>query len=504
MKSIVLINPPIAKTCEPPAGIARLSGVLRSKGLECQVVDASIEGVNYLLNRPATGEDTWTRRANKNREQNLKVLQTQMGYAHFERYKRVVADIGRVLEKSIPDYPQKIGLANYIDRQLSPVRSRDLLQAAATPEANPFYDYFTEAVLPITLNPAVNVVGLSLGFLSQALCGFALIGLLKAARPGLKIVIGGGLITSWVRRPDWQNPFTGLVDQVVDGPGERELLNLLGENSEVTCARPDYSDLDKNPYFSPGFILPYSASSGCYWHKCSFCPERAEQNPWAPAPVPEVMSDLKALVDRHRPELVHFLDNAIQPALLGALAAAPIQVPWYGFVRLTRRLCDLDFCYKLRKSGCTMLKIGLESGDQAVLDALEKGTDLATAARVLDNLHKAGIATYVYLLFGTPQEDAQAAGRTLDFTVRHSRKIGFLNLALFNLPVHGPDTREIETQAFYAGDLSFYRDFNHPLGWDRARVRHFIEKTFKKHPAITPILRRDPPVFTSNHAPFFV
>ncbi len=92
----------------------------------------------------------------------------------------------------------------------------------------------------------------------------------------------------------------------------------------------------------------------------------------------------------------------------------------------------------------------------------------------------------------------------MDFTVRHSREIGFLNLAVFNLPKHGPDSRNITTKDFYAGDLSFYQAFDHPLGWQRAQVRHFVEKVFKKHPDIAPIIRRDPPVFTSNHAPFFL
>jgi hypothetical protein len=35
-------------------------------------------------------------------------------------------------------------------------------------------------------------------------------------------------------------------------------------------------------------------------------------------------------------------------------------------------------------------------------------------------------------------------------------------------------------------------------------VPNFLEKTFKKHPAVAPILNRTPEFFTSNHAPFFV
>jgi len=144
----------------------------------------------------------------------------------------------------------------------------------------------------------------------------------------------------------------------------------------------------------------------------------------------------------------------------------------------------------------------LESGDQTVLDRLQKGIDLETASAVLNNLKACGIETYVYVLFGTPVEDRAGAGRTLDFLVGHSRSIGFLNLAIFNMPIHSPDAAELETEDFYDGDLSLYRQFRHPLGWHRPLVRQFLDREVKRHPAVAAILRRDPPLFTSNHAPF--
>ena len=59
------------------------------------------------------------------------------------------------------------------------------------------------------------------------------------------------------------------------------------------------------------------------------------------------------------------------------------------------------------------------------------------------------------------------------------------------------------TEPFYAGDLSLYTGFRHPQGWERQRVRQFLSREFTRHPAVAPILRRDPPFFTSNHAPLF-
>jgi radical SAM superfamily enzyme YgiQ (UPF0313 family) len=148
-----------------------------------------------------------------------------------------------------------------------------------------------------------------------------------------------------------------------------------------------------------------------------------------------------------------------------------------------------------------MLKLGIESGDQSVLDSLEKGIDLRVAADTLENLKKAGIASYVYLLFGTPSEDLASARKTLDFTMAHAHLIDFLNLAVFNLPAHSGEAEALHTLDFYQGDLSLYREFKHPDGWNRDKVRQFLEKEFKQQQPIREIITNDPPFFTSNHAP---
>jgi radical SAM superfamily enzyme YgiQ (UPF0313 family) len=187
-----------------------------------------------------------------------------------------------------------------------------------------------------------------------------------------------------------------------------------------------------------------------------------------------------------------------------AFSEHPLSIPWYGFARITRHLIDLDFCLALKQSGCVMLKLGLESGDQSVLDSMQKGIHLEEASLALKNLKSAGISAYVYLLFGTPPEGLIEARRTLEFVVKHRDCIGFLNLAIFNMPIYGPEVQHMETKTFYEGDLSLYTSFDHPKGWSRQLIRQFLDKEFRRHPAIASILRRDPPVFTSNHAPFFV
>ena len=500
---MLLINPPVVKPSEPPAGIAKLAGALAAHGVSCRVLDANLEGLLHLFDQPCTADDTWTRRAIKGLPKNIASLRDPAIYRSLDRYKRAVRDINRVLAAPRGNNGAVPGLADYQHQRWSPLRSADLVAAAEHPEQNPYHPWFSKRLTKLLSERPERFIGLSLNYLSQALCAFAMIGYIRREFPGSKIVLGGGLVSSWMKRPGWKDPFTGLVDHSIAGPGEGPLLSLLGVEEGPGHYLPDYGSLPRDKYLSPGFILPYSGSSGCYWNKCSFCPETAEDNPYHPIPVHRAMADIGSLVSRTRPALLHLLDNSVSPTLMAALAADPPGVPWYGFARIGQDLTDLDHCKALKRSGCAMLKLGLESGDQGVLDRLQKGIDLDMASRVLKTLKQAGIAAYVYLLFGTPEEAETEARKTLEFTVRHADAIGFLNLAVFNMPVCSQEVKGYDTARFYDGDLSLYTGFTHPSGWDRNVVRRFLDREFKKHPAVAAILKNDPPVFTSNHAAFF-
>ncbi|MDD5712109.1 MAG: radical SAM protein [Smithellaceae bacterium] len=500
---MILIYPPVVKPSEPPAGLAKLAGALRQAGVRFLLLDANLEGLYYLLEQPCPASDTWTKGAVRRRDKNLRFLKSRYSNESLPRYSRAVSDLNRILAAQGARGHARISLGDYEQQGLSPVKSADLLYGAIHPEKNPFYSYFAPRLTKLLEEENPTVVGLSINYLSQALCGFAMAGFLRKLSPKLRICMGGGLITSWLSSPIFSNPFAGLVDEMIAGPGEEALLRLCGREREPGAA-PSYRELPLDDYLSPGHILPYSASSGCCWRRCAFCPEAAEESRYRPTPPVRVASDLSSLVSETAPSLIHLLDSALSPALLGALADQPLGVPWYGFARATTPLTDKDFCLELRRSGCTMLKLGIESGDQEVLDALSKGIALDDVARVLKNLKEAGIATYCYLLFGTPAETEDAARRTLKFTVRNSPLIDFLNVAVFNLPAWSPAAAKLRIRDFYPGDLALYRDFVHPHGWERAAVRHFLDREFKRNAAVAAILRRDPPTFTSNHAPFFV
>ncbi|MBN1363410.1 MAG: radical SAM protein [Syntrophaceae bacterium] len=503
---MILIHPPIAKCSEPPAGIAKLSACLKANNIQHEVIDANLEGILHLLKHDLEKNkltDRWTKRAIKNKEKNLSALTDTVTYQSKSRYQRAIMDVHHLLNKAGKIFDVNISFADYQDKHLLPVKSEDLIKAAEKPQKNPFYSYFKNRMENV-LQSDPDFIGFSLNYLSQALCTFAMIGFVRQVIPQQKIILGGSLITSWMTLGAGKNTFGGLVDKIVEGAGEQKLLKILGVKGDKINNPPAYDDFPCEKYLSPGLIIPYSCARGCYWHKCAFCPEKVEGNAYHPLESALITSDLQMLTQKMKPSLIHILDSSISPSHLETLTENPPGVPWYGFARVTQHLSDKNFCLSLKHSGCTMLKLGIESGDQNVLDQLNKGIDLETASVVLKTLKKTGIAVYCYFLFGTPPENEQSAFKTMDFVARHHDCIDFLNLAIFNLPASSVEAQNLATHDFYEGDLSLYRNFRHPLDWQRPTVRNFLEKTFKKHPVISPIVQRTPEFFTSNHAPFFV
>jgi hypothetical protein len=536
---MLLIYPPAARSSEAPLGIARLSAFLKAGGREARLLDLNQEALEYLLAlEPPPGlvvassgaAGLWTKGALKRRPAALAALRDPAVYRlapdgqPASRYDRAVLDLNRALKALSAPYGAEAGLANYAESGRSPLRRADLLAAASSFKDSVYYPLFSRRIdeeLSALAGHASDTglqptVGLSLNYLSQALPAFAMLGYLRQRHPDVRRLLGGALIGSWIAQGALRadERFGGLADELLPGRGEDALAGLFAISSPrsirdsrqpaIPAECPNFDGLMDLAYLAPRRILPYAFSSGCPWRRCSFCPETAEAARYVGLNARRAMEQLASLSARYKPALLHFCDNEISPLYLRALAERGPGEGWYGFARFSPALLDRDFCAALADSGCVMLQLGLESGDQAVLDALNKGTKLRDIDRILENLAAAGIGSYLYVLFGTPAEDETAAKKTALYLRDRAELIAFLNVAVFNLPVSGTEAKALGARAFYEGELSLYAEFAHPLAWNRDRVRAFIRKELEAVPAIRGMLKRTPRVFSSNHAPFFL
>ncbi|MDP3016141.1 MAG: radical SAM protein, partial [Deltaproteobacteria bacterium] len=90
---MILIHPPVAKSCEPPAGIAKLCGALDHQGISNTILDANLEGLLNLLKTPPGSSDTWTSRALRHLPGHLDSLKSWDAYRNEDRYRRAIKDL---------------------------------------------------------------------------------------------------------------------------------------------------------------------------------------------------------------------------------------------------------------------------------------------------------------------------------------------------------------------------------------------------------------------------
>lgn len=531
MTDIVLVQPPALKPAEPPLGLAVLLAHLTAQGVSALAMDANLEAYLWLLDgdRLATrtrGQiDTSLQRALKHRDESLALVRSEAAGQNFARYATAVRYLNRLL--AVWDASaggERLTLGDYQFPDLSPFAPEDLERVASGAIQTLFAQYFHSDLAPRIVAAKPRIIAISINYIHQAIPAFELAGLLRRILPDVVLVAGGGLITSW------QEPLRQLAlrlppfDHIVFGPGETTLTALAQgdapssyalKNASSIAFVPDFSFARFGEYLSPQPILPLTASRGCYWRKCLFCPEAASPvHPYRTFPPAALPALMRSVAEQYGIRHIQLTDNAVPVKMLKELAESGGELAglsWFGFVRFEAVLEDEGFVRRLAKGGCRMLQVGLESGSQQVLDRLGKGVRLESAARILKNLAAAGIASYVYILLGTPGETEADAEMTLTFLEAHASEIGFLNISIMNLPrasglLDNPEQYGIAASepVSAAKPLGLYQTFQPENDWDRAAARRFLERRLLGSPLIRAIVKRNPPLFTSNHAIFFM
>ena len=172
-------------------------------------------------------------------------------------------------------------------------------------------------------------------------------------------------------------------------------------------------------YVEPVFRPPSEAASlilpvtdGCSWNKCTFCEMyTAPQKKFLARSEDEVLESIRLTGQRYGGELRRvFLadgDALVLPTrrLVTILEAIKTHLPAvrrvssYCLPRNLRKKSQAEID-ELAAAGLKMVYVGAESGDDQVLEAVDKGETYATTCESLDKLGAAGITRSVMILNG--------------------------------------------------------------------------------------------------------
>ena len=158
------------------------------------------------------------------------------------------------------------------------------------------------------------------------------------------------------------------------------------------------------------FSLNVATTRGCPY-LCNWCAKPVYGNTYHTRTPEAVAAEIAFLRRTYRPDHLWFCDDIFglktrwlipfaELVAAGGAEAAPLP-----FLCQTRAdLMNDEHVTALRRAGCAEAWLGVESGSQAILDAMDKGISLEQVRGAVARLRAAGIRVGFFLQFGYPGE----------------------------------------------------------------------------------------------------
>ncbi len=491
----LVLSPPVVIPSEPASGGFLLAAGLRARGIDAAFADLSLmffqkvfESIPEERGSPPVGTALNYFRESVLYEPHRHRTCSGILNAALQRYSR-----------RYPGWRLSLMDAEPPCELHSPSELASFL--AATGET-PFTDLWHDTLDRILRETKPKRVLISISYLSQLPAAVDLHLHLRSL--GIRPITGGSLSRSLVHSGMGYELLEDVFGEILTCDGS----TLAGDGkpflSELVW--PEIvSDWD---YVSSRPVIPFTLSTGCYWNRCLFCPDRGSSFYRIPEKTfSRFIGTVPDSVLRRKP-LIHFLDSAIPPESLKSVLPdiRNIAASFYGFVRPTSELFKDDLLSHLSKSGCLMLQLGVESGSSGLLETFDKGIDPALSLEVLRRSTDKGMRTYAYLLLGLPGETEQDRSQTKEFLEQVGDSIDFLNLAIFNLPrncelAERADEFGMEISDFdaSANAIRLYSPFTCNGSSPRERAREFIRKELSELESVNRALQQTPKWFRGSH-----
>ena len=353
---VLLVYPPARDASKPPIGMSYISSFLRQKGHQVEVLD--------LTARPLS-EDELQKRVDSFH------LYDCVGISAIITAYNFVKDFSRVVKKKLPDLPIIVGNALSI----------------SCPET-------------LLKNSEVDVVVVDEGELTTA----ELVERIKD-RKNYRNIKG-----IWYKDEDGNIHSTPLRERIID-------LDSLPFPAWDLINIPTYMK-HTGPYLDKGILSGWiTAVRGCPF-SCGYCSRSFGQKVTARSEnnmIDEIL-EFKRLYNGSHFNIVDDLVMA-RPKLVRAFARSLIErnvnITWQCTGRVN--LVDEELFALMKKSGCTTLSYGIESGSQKILDNMNKGATVEQAKRAIEITRKVGLNVGTPFMFGYVGEDRETVSETVNF-----------------------------------------------------------------------------------------
>lgn len=246
----------------------------------------------------------------------------------------------------------------------------------------------------------------------------------------------------------------------------------------------------------PGYL---ETSRGCPWG-CVFCNKNIQGRKFRPKSPKRVADEIEYMLKVGFKE-INILDDTFSTDLNRAKAICDeiinrgLRFPWHPLNGIRVDRVDKELFAKMKKSGCYKVSFGIESGNQNVLNNIDKRIKLQQVRDAVRWAGELGFETFGYFMIGLPGETEE----TIKDTIRFAKELK-LDIAKFNITIPLPGTKLFEEwdglgliktkdwgkYNFYA---PYYELYNHPT-LSRETISKYYKKAYRSFYFSTSYLMR--------------
>jgi radical SAM superfamily enzyme YgiQ (UPF0313 family) len=273
---------------------------------------------------------------------------------------------------------------------------------------------------------------------------FSIAGHAKRHSPKSRVIVGGPHVSASPKETLMECPD---IDYVVFGEGEEatdEILSGINPNDikglafrkkntiRITGRREPIRDLDSLPYplydqmplqyyGHPllGKSIGLMSGRGCPF-QCTFCASNVVHGRgYRTRSVEKIVEEIEMLIDKYGFRTFSFWDDTFTCntkrvfEFCNLLMKKRLDIKWSCGVRVNT--FSEKMLKSMKKSGCVMLFVGYESGNDRILELCQKRATVKQAIEFSKVARKVGIPVCGYFIIGLPFETEETIMQTINF-----------------------------------------------------------------------------------------
>lgn len=355
---------------------------------------------------------------------------------------------------------------------------------------------------------------------SSFLDAYRIAEIIKNQRPEIKIIFGGVHITSMREKlmedypaidygvvGEGEIPLQTLMDEdynaISDVPGlmyrENGAVKFSGHGAKNQLLKlddlpfPAYGKLEGFPkaYKLPLFNYPKSpnttvvSSRGCPY-QCSYCDRTVFQQSFRYNSAEYMFNQVKHLNKEYGVKHINYYDDLFTLKRSRVVDFCNMMIDsglgmTFNCAARSEHV-DLDLLKLLKKAGCWMISLGIETGDPDLLKLHRSNSDLDMIREKVALIKKAGIRVKGLFILGLPGETEESIDKSIDYAL--SLSLNDMNVAKFTPFPGSPIYKDIRKHGTFDEKWELMNCTNFifiPKGFTRERLEERHREFYRRH-----------------------